>query len=189
MINKSKNSQNTSIKRPAIIMGIIAIFMIILIIISNVKAKLNSSKRQIQEPQAQSIVVDINKDAEYIKLIDKYFDAINEKNSENLIALFPKNNIYTTEEINQKLQNMYEKYENQCGENVKLTYELKKVIELRGQALENSKTKLANQYGIKDGITNIYSCEIKITRVGDIATITETTYLNFAKINETWCVI
>lgn len=189
MKKKLKNNQNTSIKKPAIVMGIIAIFMIILIIISNIKAKLNSSKSQIQLSEVQSVLVEIDKNSESIKLIDNYFQALNEKDAEKLINLFPKNNNYTIEKIDQKLKNMYETYENQCGKNVKLTYKLIKTIELKGQALENSKTKIAKEYGIKSGITNIYSFEINITRVGDIGTITETTYLNLAKINEIWCII
>lgn len=190
MKNKSKNNHNTALKNPAIILGAIGIVMIILIIIFNIRSKVNSSKNQNQTNSVPATTaIDIDKNSEYAKLIDKYFQALNEKDAEKLISLFPANENYTKENIEAQLKQMYANYEATCGSNLKITYEFSQAVEANGQTLETLKSQIASAYGIESGITKIYSFEIYLIRTGDINTEQDTIYLNLAKINEKWYIV
>lgn len=191
MKNKSKNNKNTSLKNPAIIMGVIAVIMILLIIIFNIKNKLNSntSQNEVQTNSVESATINIDKNSEYAKLIDKYFLALNEKDADKLISLFPSNESYTKENVESQLKQMTANYEAECGSNVEITYEFSQGIEALGQTLEDSKTQIASVYGIESGVTKVYAFEISLTRTGDISTATDTIYLTVAKINGNWYLV
>lgn len=188
MKNKSKNNHNTALKNPAVILGIIGIVMILLIIIFNIRNKMNSSKNQ-SKTTSDITSVNIDKNSEYVKVIDKYFQALNEKDAVKLVSLFPKNKNYTKENTEAQIRQMYANYEATCGSNVKISYEFSKAVEVKGETLESLKKQLANTYGIETGISTIYSVEIYLIRTGDISTQKDTIYLNLAKINDKWYIV
>lgn len=192
MKKKSNYNHNTSLRNPAIVMGAIGIFMIILIVIFNIKSKLNQSKITTQNQQTnqqQSSFIEIDKNSEYAQLVDKYIQALNEKDAEKLISLFPANESYTKTNAEQKISEMYTLYESQCGSNVKLSYEFGQVAKLNEDSLEDAKEQIFSVYKVDDEILEMYSLEVHLTKTGDINTVKETVYLNLAKIDNKWYIV
>lgn len=192
MKKKSNYNHNTSLRNPAIVMGAIGIFMIILIVIFNIKSKLNQSKITTQNQQTnqqRSSFIEIDKNSEYAQLVDKYIQALNEKDAEKLISLFPANESYTKTNAEQKISEMYTLYESQCGSNVKLSYEFGQVAKLNEDSLEDAKEQIFSVYKVDDEILEMYSLEVHLTKTGDINTVKETVYLNLAKIDNKWYIV
>ena len=150
------------IQKKGVILLAIGVIMIAMIFFVKMKNNIiNKSNTNNSSAQFENVQIDPN--ADYIKLINTYMTAIQQKNAEKIISTLPSFEEKNEKSVTESINTLYTKYESKCGKNIKMSYNIEKIQKLDNSSVENVENSIKQNYKTFNNIIDtIYKVKIKI---------------------------
>ncbi len=177
------------IQKKGVILLAIGVIMIAMIFFVKMKNNIiNKSNTNNSSAQFENVQIDQN--ADYIKLINTYMTAIQQKDAEKIISILPSFEEKNVKSVTESMNTLYTKYESKCGKNIKMNYNIEKIQKLDNSSVENVENSIKQNYKtFYNTIDTIYKVKIKIKVTGDIKSIEEEDYIDVGKIENSWYIL
>lgn len=166
----------------------IGIIMLIFILFSKIKNNLVGKDTTVSNNVTiQTEILDIDENADYLNPIKKYFYALQQKNADEIVSLFPDFANFTTSYMQQQIDYAYNSFESECGKNVKISYNIQSGEKYNKETIKAFENDLKNNYSNYDKtITELYKMKISIKISGDAGIAEKEMYICVGEIDNKW---
>lgn len=127
-----------------------------------------------------------DKKESYSKVVDNYFKGMEKADAEMYLKAYP-DFIYSDEDIDDDdMEDMLEMFEDEYGENIKISYEITDETEIEKEDLENVEKYVLERYDEEVKISGGYEVEVEATIKGDDDEDTDTNDMYIYKVDGEW---
>ena len=130
--------------------------------------------------------INISDNEDYKVPITNIYNAIQNKDLEIYLKTYPEfmqvSSMITAEDLN----NYYDQYKNECGENITMTYEIGESEACSEEKLQEIENEINTLYRTNVDFTEAYKVNVKTTYTGDANSIERNTEHTVVKYNDQW---
>ena len=130
--------------------------------------------------------VDTSENEDYKLPVEYYYSGIQNRDFETFLKAYPEfmqiDSMITAEDLN----NYYEQYKDECGENISMSYEIDEAVAYSAEELQELVNEINTMYKTDVNFTEAYKVNVKTTYSGDENSVEKNTEHTVVKYNDQW---
>lgn len=177
----ARRKQIVNIPKKLILLIIICIVIAVIFICKGILKKDNSNNNS-----NTNIELNISDYKDYELPVAYYYNGLQNRNFETFLKAYPDFMGISSQFSANDLNNYYEQYKEECGENVTLSYEIGEAVSYAPSEIEDLKKNFKTNYGVDIDISEAYIINVKVKYTGDKNTVESNKKHTVFKYNGQW---